>query len=67
MLFHFHHQIDYYLLSSSSITYAWDTLYAEIIEDIEFHQDNVSDVQVSPNGRVIATCSWDGNIAIFSK
>ena len=44
----------------------WDTLKATCVGGLYGHNANVSDVVVSPDGRAVASCSYDSNVKIWN-
>ena len=44
----------------------WDTLKATCVGGLYGHNANVSDVLVSPDGRAVASCSYDSNVKIWN-
>eukprot|EP00475_Leptophrys_vorax_P034928 TRINITY_DN5709_c0_g2_i1.p1 TRINITY_DN5709_c0_g2~~TRINITY_DN5709_c0_g2_i1.p1 ORF type:complete len:346 (-),score=64.67 TRINITY_DN5709_c0_g2_i1:163-1200(-) len=44
----------------------WDTAHASKIQQLDLHENRVSFVETTPDGEVVATCSWDHMLTIFS-
>jgi guanine nucleotide-binding protein G(I)/G(S)/G(T) subunit beta-1 len=51
---------------ASPVCYIWDTIFGEALDELNDHKEDVSCVSTSPDGKAVATCSWDGTVGLWA-